>query len=102
MKVLAPRVDLSVDYDQNMKKFLAGRVDLVASIELSMIHRLKQHGLSYEDVNKTVLLSDKYSYYLALNKSVPDELVKRLQKALDKIKKDGRFDKLYQSYLKAK
>lgn len=93
------RVDLALDNDKNMQKFLKGRVDVISSLEISMNDRLKQYGLSYDAVDKVLLLNNDYSYYLALNLAAPDELVKALQAALDKMKKDGRYDKLYKTYL---
>ena len=94
-------LDLAVDDKSNMKKFLRGRFDLLAAIELSMNSKLQSHGMQYSDVKKHILLNSDYSYYLAVNVAVPDDVVLELQKALDAMKEDGRYDKLYKSYLRS-
>ena len=54
-----------------------------------------------EGVNdlKTVLRFNSAELYLALNKDVPDDVVARLQKALDELRKEGEVDAIMARYL---
>ena len=42
---------------------------------------------------------DSAQLYLALNPETPDEVVERLQKALDELRASGRVDQIFQSYV---
>ncbi|MNP81204.1 hypothetical protein D3C76_1795060 [compost metagenome] len=48
---------------------------------------------------KTVLRFNSAELYLALNKDVPDDVVARLQKALDELRKEGEVDAIMARYL---
>ena len=48
---------------------------------------------------KTVLRFNSAQLYLALNKDVSDELVARLQAALDELRNSGRIDEIMAQYL---
>ena len=48
---------------------------------------------------KTVLRFNSAQLYLALNKDVPDEVVARLQAALDELRNSGRIDEIMARYL---
>lgn len=54
-----------------------------------------------EGVNglKTVLRFNSAELYLALNKDVPDEMVARLQAALDQLRKEGKVEEIMARYL---
>ncbi len=80
------------------KLLVKGRFDLMPSLHLTMVERLKDLGLNYNMVEKTVLMDGRYEYYLALNKSVPDDLVNQLQAALNTLKSSGRYQEIWQKY----
>ncbi|MCG8619575.1 MAG: transporter substrate-binding domain-containing protein [Desulfobacterales bacterium] len=84
---------------QNIKLLTSGRVDLIPALEMTMALRLKQSGLPFNTVEKTVLLDGRFDYYLALNLSIPDTVVNRLQQALDVLKENGTYDRLHDKYL---
>ena len=48
---------------------------------------------------KTVLRFNQAELFLALNKEVPDEVVAKLQKALDQLRAEGVVDKISDKYL---
>lgn len=48
---------------------------------------------------KTVLRFNSAELYLALNKDISDEVVARLQAALDQMRKDGVVDEIMGRYL---
>ncbi|MNR65347.1 hypothetical protein D3C85_1883530 [compost metagenome] len=48
---------------------------------------------------QTVLRFNSADLYLAFNKDTPDEVIERLQKALDEMRNDGFVDEITQNYL---
>lgn len=79
--------------------FLAGRIDLMPSLELSMAFKLQERGLSYRAVEKVLAFDKRYQYYLAFNLETQQEVIDRLQQALDQMKADGSYQALQARYL---
>jgi polar amino acid transport system substrate-binding protein len=48
---------------------------------------------------RVVLKMNQAELYLALNKDTPDEVVQRLQKALDELRSEGFVEEMTSSYL---
>ena len=85
---------------QNLAMLFAERVDFVIGSDAKFVFQLKDNNLhKFEDLEKSVLLSDSGGYYLALNINTPDEIVNRLQKALDQLMRDGLRDAIWRKYL---
>jgi len=80
--------------------FLSGRLDLVHALEITMVYHLRDLGLAPDIVEKTILLDDRFKYYLAVNIQTSDAIVLRLQQALDFIKSSGAYAKLREQYTK--
>ena len=91
---LAP-VILLRDQD-NARKLQAGQIDLWATGDPAGQFLARQVGISGF---KTVLRFNQAELYLALNKEVPDEVVNKLQKALDELRAEGVVDKIRARYL---
>ncbi|WP_457788230.1 substrate-binding periplasmic protein [Pseudomonas sp. PL-6] len=81
---------------ENAKKLMAGQIDLWATGDPAGRYLAKQEGISGL---KTVLRFDSAELYLALNKEMPDELVAKLQAALDQMRAEGFVDDILNSYL---
>ena len=81
---------------ENAHKLQAGRIDLWATGDPAGRYLAKQEGITGL---KTVLRFDSAELYLALNVDTPDEVVERLQKALDGLRASGRVEKIFQSYV---
>lgn len=81
---------------ENVKKLVRGQIDLWATTDPVGRYLAKQ-----EDVSglNTVLRFNDAELYLALNKDTPDEVVQRLQKALDEMRSEGFVDDITASYL---
>ncbi|WP_137886218.1 ABC transporter substrate-binding protein [Pseudomonas sp. 2FE] len=71
---------------ENIRKLLSGKIDLWATSDPVWRYYAKQEGVSGLE---TVLSFDSSKLYLALNKDTPDEVVERLQRALDQMKAEG-------------
>lgn len=79
--------------------FLHGKVDLLIASELILPVWLSKYHHSVADVRPVLDLSNVGSNYLALNNAVPQEIVERLQLALDQLKANGEFDRLAAHFL---
>ena len=91
---LAPVIVLR-DQD-NARKLQAGQIDLWATGAPAGKFLARQVGISGF---KTVLRFNQAELFLALNKDVPDEVVSKLQKALDELKAEGVDEKIRAKYL---
>ncbi|KQW34610.1 MULTISPECIES: substrate-binding periplasmic protein [Pseudomonas] len=80
----------------NAKKLVNGQIDLWATGDPAGRYLARQDGVT--DL-KTVLRFNSAELYLALNKDVPDDVVARLQKALDELRKEGEVDAIMARYL---
>jgi len=81
---------------ENVGKLLKGQIDLWATTDPVGPYLAKQEGVSGLT---TALRFNDAQLYLALNKQTPDEVVARLQKALDEMKQDGAIDAIMRNYL---
>lgn len=80
----------------NATKLKSGEIDLWATGDPAGRYLARQAGVT--DL-KTVLRFNSASLFLALNKSTPDEVVARLQKALDQMRSQGFVDEVMGRYL---
>lgn len=80
----------------NARKLVSGQIDLWATGDPAGRYLARQEGVN--DL-KTVLRFNSAELYLALNKDVPDDVVARLQKALDELRKEGEVDAIMARYL---
>ena len=76
--------------------FLAGKIDLIVSSNLTLRYALQGKKESSESVVPLIELpADQLAgNFLAINKETDIASVKRLQKALDELKHSGRFKEL--------
>ena len=80
----------------NAKKLINGQIDLWATGDPAGRYLARQDGVTGL---KTVLRFNSAELYLALNKDVSDEIVTRLQTALDQLRKEGVVDDIMARYL---
>ena len=88
--------ELALRDQENAGKLQKGEIDLWASGDPAGRYLAKQVGVSGL---KTVLRFNSDQLYLALNKETPDEVVQKLQAALDKMRAEGFVDDVLNSYL---
>ena len=86
---------------QNIKKLFVGRIDLVPFNKAEMAWHLKKltPPATMQMVTPVFLMSGGSQYFIALSKQVPDSIIFKLQKALDQMKQDGRYKKIWQKYM---
>ena len=90
-------------YDVGYKKLKLGRVDLLILDELGAYHMVRQAG---DDPHKTLVralslpdLSRDGEIGMAFSLKTPDVLVERFRRALEKIKKNGTYERLQKKWL---
>lgn len=81
---------------ENVAKLMSGKIDLWATTDPVGRYIARQEGASGLRV---VLRFNAAELYLALNKETPDEVVARLQQALDALREEGYVDEITSSYL---
>lgn len=79
--------------------FLQGKVDLLIGSELILPTWLAQYDETVDSVEPVLDLSVVGANYLALNPQVPDDVVSRLQQALDTLNANGTYQQLAERYL---
>lgn len=100
MRDLGLKLDMTTSEELNFKKLIVGRFDLLTALELAAAYHMNKQGMSFDQLERVFKLDDRYDYYLALNKNIPDETVNTLQNALDQMKADGSYDEFKKLYLK--
>lgn len=71
---------------ENIRKLQRGQIDLWATSDPVWRHYAKEQGV---DGLRTVLSFHSSQLYLALNKETPDEVIERLQSALEQMRSEG-------------
>jgi polar amino acid transport system substrate-binding protein len=82
-------VELVSRDDQNGKKMLAGRIDLVPLNAFFVKPFATESGMAPDQLQPVMLLSKSGGYYLALKKDTDPELVRKLDAAFETLKADG-------------
>ncbi len=94
---LGTNLDRGSDNETNVKKFLAGRVDLITENEIVLNYMIKQEGKNPSVAKRQMKINELSGsgLYMALSIQTSDEILQKLQKGLESIKKKG----IYQSIL---
>jgi polar amino acid transport system substrate-binding protein len=93
-------LDSSKSPASNLKKLLAGRVDLWLYSNLGVPSVARQLGIDPAEVELVLPFKDKYSY-IAVSKGTPRVMVEKWQAALDDMKRDGSFGRISKQWLPA-
>lgn len=86
--------------EATVRALLDGKVNLLASSNLGMPAALEKMGGSMDDVENAFTLSTDL-FYIAFSKRASPRLVARWQDALDEMKRDGSFARIYARWLPA-
>jgi len=93
-------LDSSKSPASNLKKLLAGRVDLWLYSNLGVPSVARQIGINPDDVELVLPFKDYYAY-IALSKGTPQAVAKKWQATLDDMKHEGTFRKIIKQWLPA-
>lgn len=83
---------------QNYKKLLNSRIDLIAASNEILFSQFNKLNLDFSKVEKVFMLDNSTHLFLACSLDTPDEIIHRLTKALNRIKKNGTLDKIKNKY----
>jgi polar amino acid transport system substrate-binding protein len=93
-------LDSSKSPASNLKKLLAGRVDLWLYSNLGVMSIARQIGIDPAAVELVLPFKD-LDAYIAVSKGTPQRVVDKWQATLDEMKRDGSFEKISQQWLPA-
>ncbi len=85
--------------DKVLKLLSEGMVDVMVDTEVGMAWNLRSAGMPPASMTRLMKLSDDGAYYYALNPQTDPVLVGKLQKALDKLRHDGKIKAITNDYI---
>lgn len=85
-------------YAQCLGMLAAGRVALAASADLGLAQKLENAGVAPELIRRSAVMLGQDRGYIALSRDIPRQQAERWQQALEQLRRDGRFEALYQRY----
>jgi len=83
----------------NLKKLIKNRIDLWAAGETQGLYKAKQLKIDPKQIKKVFKIKDT-QLYIAFSRTTPNSVIYQWQTELDKMKKDGRYQKIVDKYLK--
>lgn len=94
------RLEKVDESDQNIKKLVNGRVDLIEDYEANLIFRMRKLGLDpnlVEQVHFNAEISGQL--YAVLSKSTPGHVVEKFKEAFSVVQEDGRYNAIQNKWL---
>jgi len=82
----------------NVKQLMDGEVQISIFTDITIPEIVKNAGYSMDDLEPVFTVSNTY-FYIAISLGTPLDTVKKWQSALDSLKADGTFEKIYRSYI---
>ncbi len=93
-------LEQGLDDATNVRKLLAGRMEYVALLDWAAAWNLRQLQLPYSTLQPVLEQDVTRSYFYGLRLDADPALVRRLQAALEALRRDGRYDRLKQRYFR--
>lgn len=91
-------LELGLDDATNLRKLLVGRMDLIVLLDWAAAWHLRQHNLPMRTLTPVLPLDTSRSYWFGLPPDTDPALIRRLQDALDRLRRDGRYEVLRRKY----
>ncbi|MCX2862360.1 transporter substrate-binding domain-containing protein [Paucibacter sp. PLA-PC-4] len=91
-------LEWALDDESNLRKLLAGRMSLLLMLDWAAAWHLRRLQLPSDTLSAVLPHDTDKSYWYGLPPDSDPALVKRLQTALDRIRRDGRYAQLRQRY----
>ncbi|MCU4674143.1 ABC transporter substrate-binding protein [Catenovulum sp. 2E275] len=91
---------LTATSEQLLKLLAKGRADLIPGDPLDLAYQMQNSEYNFSDLEQAFLLSDIGGYYIAVNQETADEVVAKIQTALDKIINAGSREVIINKYLR--
>jgi polar amino acid transport system substrate-binding protein len=94
------QLEQGLDDATNLRKLLAGRMDYIALLDWAAAWNLRQLQLPLTTLQPAMEQDVTHSYFYGLRPGADPALVRRLQSALDTLRRDGRYERLRQRYFR--
>lgn len=94
------QLEHGLDDATNVRKLLAGRMEYVALLDWAAAWNLRQLQLPYGTLQAVMELDSSRAYWYGLHLATDPAIVRRLQAALDAVRRDGRYERLKQRYFR--
>lgn len=94
------QLEQGLDDATNLRKLLAGRMDYIALLDWAAAWNLRQLQLPLTTLQPAMEQDATHSYFYGLRLDADPALVRRLQAALDTLRRDGRYERLRQRYFR--
>lgn len=91
-------LDVTTLPSQSAQKLMIGRIDLWCNANLTAGSILKEAGYSIDDVESVYTIMENH-LYIAMSKGTPEDVANQWKDALEAIKKDGTFARIYNKWL---
>ena len=95
----SPGLDIGVNDEANMRKFIAKRFDLLLALDWAAAYQSRTVRLNPGEIEPAWVLDESLSYWYGLSLGSDSGIAKKLNAALKKIKDDGRYAQLKQRYM---
>lgn len=92
-------LELGLDDSQNLRKLLAGRMDVIAMLDWGARWQLRQAGLPASTLTAVLPLDVEQPYWYGLPVEGDAAVARRLQQSLDGLRRDGRYEQLRRRWL---
>ena len=83
---------------ENVRQLMNGDVQFSIFTDLTVPEIVKNAGYGMDDLEPVYTVSKTY-FYIALSRDTPAEVARAWQSALDALKKEGTFERIYRRYL---
>jgi len=86
--------------DAQIRHVLMGRADLaITATPLGVAYYLKRLNKATDALVKTQVKLLEFPLYIACSKKIPDSVIDRWQRAFEKVRASGQFQRIYNKYL---
>lgn len=86
--------------EKQFSLLFSDRAELLVNVSpLGVAHYLKMMGKPADSLVATEVKLVEFPLYIACSKEIPDEVIQRWQKALDKVKASDKYQQIYKKYL---
>ncbi len=94
------QLEQGLDDATNLRKLLAGRMEYIVLLDWAAAWNLRQLQLPLSTLQPALEQDATRSYFYGLRLDADPALVRRLQAALDSLRRDGRYERLRQRYFR--
>lgn len=92
---------LTDSYEQSIKILVNHRVDAIIGPKTGLFYTLKKMGLSTDRFSRPYVVNTKETYFHLSKRKATESMISSFQTAIDKLKKEGVIDRIYDKFVMA-